>query len=147
MTSTHDTRRRSTAAVVALVAVALAPALTPAALAYDAEAGRPDASAARFVLPNLDTLDGGGIDPFGDNLIPRRAMERPQEGEGVWVAIGLALCSYAGSWGLGVACGAAGVGYAIYVADDPFPNAKSHEEMCEQSRTDPNYQHHDVDGC
>lgn len=72
-------RRCSTpASVVLALAVALAPALTPAALAYDAEASRPADLAARFMLPDWDTLDGG-IDPFRDTLIPRRAMEHPRE--------------------------------------------------------------------
>ena len=41
--------------------------------AYDANAARPDASVARFTLPDLE-MDGV-MDPFGDNLMPRRAME------------------------------------------------------------------------
>ena len=45
--------------------------------AYDANAARPDASAARFTLPDLE-MDGV-MDPFGDNLMPRRAMEHPRE--------------------------------------------------------------------
>lgn len=79
MTSTHDTRRRcsASAAVVVALAMMLAPALTPAALAYDAEASGPDASA-RFILPDWDPLDDG-IDPFDESLIPRRAMEHPRE--------------------------------------------------------------------
>ena len=83
-------RRCSTTAAVVLalaVAVALAPALTPAALAYDAEASRPDDLAARFMLPDWDTL-GGAIDPFGDTLIPRRAMESPREGWDLYDAFG-----------------------------------------------------------
>ena len=45
--------------------------------AYDANAARPDASVARFTLPDLE-MDGV-MDPFGDNLMPRRAMEHPRE--------------------------------------------------------------------
>ena len=97
------TRRRSTSAVIlGIMAVMLAPVH---AAAYDVGAARPDASAARFMLPDLE-MDAA-MDPFGDNLMPRRAMEHPRE----W---------YEGAlWGLaGVGCAmfcsfAAGVGFAV----------------------------------
>ena len=91
MTSTHYTRRRSTtAAIVVVLALVFAPALTPAALAYDAKASGPDASA-RLILPDWDRLDRG-TDPFDGKLIPRRAMEHPREGDwGWWLAAGVGL--------------------------------------------------------
>lgn len=91
------TRRRSTlAAVLIALAVAVAPTLTPAALAYDAKASGPDASA-RLVLPDWDRLDGG-IDPFDrSSLIPRRAMEHPRDGLSDWLWWGAAgACLYFG---------------------------------------------------
>ena len=81
MTSTHYTRRCSTsAAMVVTLAVMVAPALTPAALAYDAKASAP-ADSARLLLPDWDAL-AGCIDPFDGNLIPRRAMEHPRQDGG-----------------------------------------------------------------
>ena len=57
------TRRRSiSAAVLGITIVMLAPVH---ATAY-ANAARPDASAARFMLPDLEV--DGAMDPFGDNL-------------------------------------------------------------------------------
>lgn len=104
MTSTHYTRRRSTtAAIMVVLALVFAPALTPAALAYDADASGPDDTAMRFILPDWDVLDGG-IDPFDGSLIPRRAMEHPRDGMSDyfwWGAAGACLyfgCSPALSW-------------------------------------------------
>lgn len=79
-----------------------APALSPAALAYNAKSSGPDASA-RLILPDWDRLDGG-IDPFDGNLIPRRAMENPRDGMSDilwWGAAGACIyfgCSPALTW-------------------------------------------------
>ena len=85
------TLRRSTlAAMLVVVAVAVAPTLTPAGLAYDAQASGPDASA-RVILPDWGRLDSG-IDPFDGKLILRRAIEHPRIGEwGWWIAAGVGL--------------------------------------------------------
>ena len=97
------------AAVLIALAVAIVPALTPAALAYNAKASGPDASA-RIILPDWDRLDGG-IDPFDGSLIPRRAMEHPRDGLSewlLWVAAGACLyfgCSPAASTILWVGAG------------------------------------------
>lgn len=112
MKSTHDTRRCSTsAAVVVALAVMLAPALIPAALAYDAKAGGP-ADSARVVLPDWDALDGG-INPFDGSLIPRRAMESPQEG--LWATDLIGAVYAAGCWAQIFGCaGAIGGAWAAY---------------------------------
>ena len=84
------------------MALVFAPVLTPAALAYDAKASGPDASA-RLILPDWDPLDGG-IDPFDGSLMPRRAMEHPRDGMSDylwWGAAGACLyfgCSPTLSW-------------------------------------------------
>lgn len=112
MTSTHDTRRCGTSAVVVIaLAVMFAPTLTPAALAYDAKASGPDASA-RLILPDWDALDGG-IDPFDRSLIPQRAMEHPREG--LW-AVDVVGALYAGAcWAQIFSCtGAVAGAWAAY---------------------------------
>ena len=107
------TRRRNAAAVFVALAVAIAPALTPAALAYDAKVSNPAASA-RLILLDWDRLDGG-IDPFDGSLIPRRAMEHPQEWNDVWWAIGITACGFFGL-GAAIGCGAAATGKEVYEA-------------------------------
>jgi hypothetical protein len=93
--------------------VAFAPALSPAALAYSAKASGLDASA-RLIVPDWDRLDGS-VDPFDGTLIPRRAMESPQE----WRDAGDIFAGvygfgcWAGFWGCG---GALAAGVAIYGA-------------------------------
>ena len=112
MTSTHYTRRRSTtAAIVVVLAVVFAPVLTPAALAYDAKAGGPDASA-RLILPDWDRLDDG-IDPLDGTLIPRRAMEHPQEWDDIVIAIGAVVCVYWCAPALAASYAWGGLGYAV----------------------------------
>ena len=101
------------------MAVVFAPALSPAALAYDARASGPDASA-RLILPGWDSLDGG-IDPFDKSLIPRRAMEHPQEWDDVIVAVGTAACSL---WFTGIGgfwCATTAVGYAVWKGVGNWP--------------------------
>ena len=108
------TRRRNsaTAALVALV-VAIAPALTPAALVYDAKASGPDASA-RSILPDWDALDGG-IDPVDGNLITRRAMEHLREGDdSSWSAWGLAALGAVCYWWSSAVCGVLAVAVLAY---------------------------------
>ncbi len=111
MTSTHCTRRRSTtAAIVVVLAVVFAPALSPAALAYSAKASGLDASA-RLIVPDWDRLDGG-IDPFDGSLIPRRAMESPQE---LWALDWIGAAYAGGCWLQIFACtGAIGGAWAAY---------------------------------
>ena len=124
------TRQRNTVVAVVAVLVALAmaitPALTPAALAYNADAARPDDSAARFILPDWDIIDDG-IAPFGGHLVPRRAMEHPREWTD-WVSIGTGLasigCALSGWCGTGAAVGlglvSVGTGlYGLCCTPDP----------------------------
>jgi len=90
------TRRRwALATGLVVLAVAIAPGLTPAALAYDAKASGPGASA-RLILSDWGALDGG-IDPFDGNLISRRTTEH-QWGEwgDVWWAVGITACTFFG---------------------------------------------------
>lgn len=138
MTSTHDTRRRcsTAAAVVVTLAVMFAPALTPAALAYDAKASRPS-DAVRVVLPDWDRLDGG-INPFDGNLIPRRAMESPQELWGVDLvgalyAGGCYLQIFACTGAIGGAWAAYGIARATFAAAEHLhvpPNPCTPGEFC-----------------
>ena len=111
MTSTHYTRRRSaTAAIVVVLAVVFAPALSPAALAYDAKAGGPDASA-RLILPDWDALDGG-IDPF-DRKEPQHAGGSSNNwggNESMLVGIALIACGFTPAAGL---CAIYGFGWLI----------------------------------
>ena len=123
------TQRNAMATILAALAVAIAPALTPAVLAYNADASGPDATT-RLILPNLDRLDRV-IDPFGDDLLPRRAMESPREWDDVWVAIGLAVCGAFGGWFAG-ACGVAGVSYALSQAE-----YESKPDVCSMANNDP----------
>lgn len=141
MTSTHDTRHcGALAAVVVALAMMFAPALTPAALAYDAKASGA-ADSARLILPDWDALDGG-IDPFDRSLIPRRAMEHPHEWYDVAVAGLLWGCSYT-VLGSGI-CGGLGFGYAVARHCAGGACSTSDPDVCSMAANDPMAS---VDGC
>lgn len=122
------TQRRSTSAVIfGIMAVMLAPVHVAA---YDVGTARPDTSAVRFMLPDLE-MGGREIDPFDDILVPRRAIEHPREWSDFIINTAVFVCGIFTQCRLG---GAIGYGYYLLTQTTLGMHGRTHHQKnaCER---------------